>query len=67
MVVGHSVHPSITPQCIGHVFNIDVGMSSHVNNGDVQVLEIINDVEVRVINSEGIAKPVIQLSARETG
>ena len=67
MVVGHSVHPSITPQCLGHVFNIDVGMSSHVSNGDVQVLEIINDIDVRVINSEHISKSANKFSQDASG
>lgn len=50
MVIGHSVQPRITSRCNAGAISIDVGMSAHVRGGNPQVLEIINDSEVRVLS-----------------
>lgn len=49
MVVGHTVHDSITSYCDGWVWCIDVGMSEHYG-GPVQVLEFL-DGEPRVLGT----------------
>jgi hypothetical protein len=48
MVVAHTVHDRITAYCDGRVVAIDVGMS-RAYGGRVQVLEIVDDKELRVI------------------
>ena len=48
MVVAHTVHPEITPRCDDRVWAIDVGMS-RAYGGQVEVLEIVNDSQVRVL------------------
>ena len=48
MVVAHTRQPAITPRCQDQVWAIDVGMSRYYG-GDVQVLEIIDDKQVRAI------------------
>lgn len=50
MVVGHSVHDSITSYCDKRVWVVDVGMSRHYG-GTMQVLEIVNDDDVSVIGN----------------
>jgi len=48
MVVAHTRQPVITSRCQDQVWAIDVGMSRYYG-GDVQVLEIIDDKQVRAI------------------
>jgi hypothetical protein len=48
MVVAHTVHAAITPRCDERVWAVDTGMS-RAYGGRVQVLEIVNDTEVRVL------------------
>ena len=48
MVVGHTIQEAgINSACEDRVFRIDVGLSKGCGNGDPQVLEILNDREVR--------------------
>lgn len=48
MVVAHTVQKSITSRCGGQLWTIDVGISRYYG-GEVQVLEITGDTQVRVI------------------
>ncbi|KAK9825447.1 hypothetical protein WJX81_001287 [Elliptochloris bilobata] len=48
MVVGHTIQDAgINSACGGRVLRIDVGLSAGCGDGDPQVLEILNDSEVR--------------------
>eukprot|EP00793_Prasinoderma_coloniale_P001832 PRCOL_00003638-RA len=50
MVVGHTIQDGgITQACGGGVLRVDVGLSRGCGDGAPQVLEIINDTEVRVL------------------
>ena len=49
MVVAHTVQPAITPRCQDQVWAIDVGISRYYG-GELQVLEIIDDRQVRVVS-----------------
>ena len=48
MIVAHTVHPEITPDCDGRVWMVDVGMS-RAYGGQVQVLEIVDDEVLRIL------------------
>jgi len=50
MVVAHTVRPLIAPRCQEQVWPIDVGISRYYG-GVLQVLEIIDDRQIRVIAS----------------
>lgn len=50
MIVGHTIQAQgINSACDGRVIRIDVGMSKGCGNGDVQVLEILKDQEIRIL------------------
>lgn len=49
MIVAHTVHDSITARCDEKVWAIDVGMSRYYG-GPIQVLEVIDDDEIRIIS-----------------
>lgn len=51
MVVAHTVHREITARCNERVWAIDVGMS-RAYGGTVQVLEVVNDITLRVLKAE---------------
>jgi hypothetical protein len=51
MVVAHTRQPAITARCEEQVWAIDVGMSRYYGGG-LQVLEITNDQQVRVIQGK---------------
>ena len=65
MVVGHTVqHPmGINGACGGTVFRVDVGASSGVADADPEVLEIIEDREVRRLRANQQAQVLV--SAQE--
>ena len=48
MIVAHTVHAEITARCDGRVWAVDVGMS-RAYGGHVEVLEIVNDSQLRVL------------------
>jgi hypothetical protein len=48
MIVAHTVHPEITAKCDERVWVVDVGMS-RAYGGRVEVLEILDDVKLRVL------------------
>jgi hypothetical protein len=48
MVVAHTVHPEITSRCDNSLWAVDVGMS-RAYGGAIQLLEIMDDQELRVI------------------
>jgi hypothetical protein len=48
MVVAHTVQQKITPRCQERAWAIDVGISRYYG-GDLQVLEILNDREFRIL------------------
>jgi hypothetical protein len=48
MVVAHTVQPKITARCQERAWAIDVGISRYYG-GDLQVLEILNDREFRIL------------------
>jgi hypothetical protein len=50
MVVAHTVRPTIVPRCQEQVWPIDVGISRYYG-GALQVLEIIDDRQIRVISA----------------
>ncbi len=50
MVVAHTVRPKIVPRCQEQVWPIDVGISRYYG-GALQVLEIIDDREIKVISA----------------
>lgn len=52
IVVGHSIHPLVTARCKGGVLCADVGLGFQPKKG-IQVVEIINDNEVRVLANPG--------------
>ena len=54
MIVAHTVHPEITPDCDGRVWKVDVGMS-RAYGGQVQVLEILDDTVLRVLSARPAA------------
>jgi hypothetical protein len=54
MVVAHTVRPRITPRCQEQVWPIDVGISRYYG-GELQVLEIVDDRQVRVIGPRTLA------------
>ncbi|GAB4813892.1 hypothetical protein N2152v2_000938 [Parachlorella kessleri] len=49
MVVGHTIQRQIDSACDGQVYRIDVGMSKGCRDGLPEVLEILNDTEIRRI------------------
>ena len=61
MIVGHTIQPhGINSACDGQVIRIDVGMSQGCVDGDVQVLEILKDQEIRVLQYDGLGRTRIQ-------
>jgi hypothetical protein len=52
MIVAHTVQRAIVSRCLDRVWAIDVGISRYYG-GDLQVLEILNDGEMRVITEPG--------------
>ena len=48
MIVAHTVHPEITARCNGRLWAVDVGMSRYYG-GPIQVLEILDDKELKVL------------------
>ena len=48
MIVAHTVHAEITARCDERVWAVDVGMS-RAYGGHVEVLEIVNDSQLRVL------------------
>ena len=57
MVVGHTIQEAgINSACSDRVFRIDVGLSKGCGNGEPQVLEIIDDKEIRQLRENGPPK-----------
>ena len=55
MVVGHTIQEAgINSACDDRVFRIDVGLSKGCGNGEPQVLEIIDDKEVRQLQENAL-------------
>ena len=52
MVVAHTRQPTITSRCQDQVWAIDVGISRYYG-GDLQVLEIVDDRQVRIVSPHG--------------
>jgi len=52
MVVAHTVLPRITSRCDGRIWAIDVGISRYYG-GDLQVLEIVDGKDVRILGTGG--------------
>ena len=48
MIVAHTVHREITSRCNDKLWAIDVGMS-RAYGGDIQLLEIIDDEQLKVL------------------
>lgn len=60
MVVGHTIQASgITTACDSKVYRIDVGMSKGCGDHDVQVLEILNDKDIRKLGWGADGKPKV--------
>ena len=51
MVVAHTVQPHITPRCDQRAWATDVGISKYYG-GPLEVLEIVDDRQVRVLDSK---------------
>ncbi len=62
MVMGHTIQDSISGACGGRALRIDVGLSRGCGDGDVEVLEILDDVTVRRLR-EGHAPEQLQQPA----
>lgn len=53
MIVGHTIQmDGINSACGGRVYRVDVGMSKGCADGQVQVLEILNDQDIRLLTLE---------------
>eukprot|EP00210_Caulerpa_lentillifera_P007541 g7204.t1 len=53
MIVGHTIQMNgINSACEGRVYRVDVGMSKGCADGQVQVLEILNDRDIRLLTLE---------------
>ncbi|CAD7704141.1 unnamed protein product [Ostreobium quekettii] len=60
MVVGHTIQDAgINSACNGMVYRIDVGMSKGCGDHDVQVLEILEDKEIRRLGWDANGKPKV--------
>jgi len=55
MVVAHTVQPHITPRCDERVWAIEAG-SSRYYGGPLEVLEIVDDRQVRVVGARTLAR-----------
>ena len=63
MVVGHTVqYGGINAACDGSVFRVDVGQSSGVSGAEPEVLEIIEDREVRRIRAHASVQVLVSAS-----
>jgi len=57
MVVGHTIQEAgINSACDDRVFRIDVGLSRGCGNGEPQVLEIVDDKEMRQLRENASPK-----------
>lgn len=68
MVVGHTIQEAgINSACDDRVFRIDVGLSRGCGNGEPQVLEILNDSEVRQLQENAPPKRYGEIGEEHKG
>lgn len=68
MVVGHTIQAAgINSACDDRVFRIDVGLSKGCGNGEPQVLEIIDDREIRQLRENAPPKLYGAASEQQKG
>ncbi len=68
MVVGHTIQEAgINSACDDRVFRIDVGLSKGCGNGEPQVLEILDDKEIRQLRENGPPKQYGRAESEQRG